>query len=111
MTGALNTYVKLNQEQMYRKRQHMFRIRYTVFPLVLRFSGLPNERDIDSYVYWTVHHLDNSIKIDQLDVTRFIISLFTAQRVSNVSTSIFKSLRLTVDLFHVLYCTSVLQPA
>ena len=45
------------------------------------------------------------IKIDQLDVTCFIISLFTAQRVSNVSTSIFRSLPLIVDLFHVLYCS------
>ena len=44
------------------------------------------------------------IKTDQLDVTCFIISLFTAQHVSNVSTSIFRSLRLIVDLFHVLYC-------
>ena len=34
------------------------------------------------------------IKIDQLEVTCFIISLFTAQHVSNVSTSIFRSLRL-----------------
>ena len=29
----------------------------------------------------------------------------TAQHVSNVSTSIFRSLRLIVDLFHVLYCS------
>ena len=36
------------------------------------------------------------------DVTRFIISPFTAQHVSNVSTSIFRSLRLIVDLFHSL---------
>jgi hypothetical protein len=35
----------------------------------------------------------------QLDVTCFIILLFTAERVSNVSTSIFRSLRLVVDLF------------
>ena len=34
-----------------------------------------------------------------------IISPFTAQHVSNVSTSIFRRLRLTVDLFHVLYCS------
>ena len=33
----------------------------------------------------------------------FTISLFTAQHVSNVSTSIFRSLRLIVDLFHALY--------
>ena len=39
------------------------------------------------------------IKID------LIISLFTAQRVSNVSTFIFRSLQLIVDLFHVLYCS------
>jgi hypothetical protein len=51
----------------------------------------------DTYNTWT--------KIDQLDVNCFIISLFTAQYVSNVSTSIFRSLRLIVDLFHVLYCS------
>ena len=49
--------------------------------------------------------LDSWIKIDQLDVTCFIISLFTAQHVLNVSTSIFRNLRLIVDLFHVLYCS------
>ena len=62
-----------------------------------------------SEIYNTVrvdkHLPDIWIKIDQLDVTCFIISLFTAQHVSNVSTSIFRSLWLTVDLFHVLYCS------
>jgi hypothetical protein len=58
-----------------------------------------------SYVYWTVHHLDSWIRTDQLDDTCFIISLFTAQHVSNVSTSIFRCLRLIVDLFHGLYCS------
>ena len=52
-----------------------------------------------------MRHLDSRIKIDLLDVTCFIISLFTAQHVSNVSTSIFRSLRLMVDLFNVLYCS------
>ena len=52
-----------------------------------------------------MHHRDSWIKKDQLDVTCFIISLFTAQHVSNVSTSIFRSLRLVVDLFHGLYCS------
>jgi len=47
-----------------------------------------------SYVYWTVHHLDSWIKRDQLDVTCFIISLFTAQHVSDVNTHILRSLRL-----------------
>ena len=52
------------------------------------------EPEGSSYVYWTVHHLDSWIKIDQLDVTCFFISLFNAQHVSDVSTSILKSLRL-----------------
>jgi hypothetical protein len=39
------------------------------------------------------------------DEKKNIISLFTAQHVSNVSTSIFRSLRLVVDLCHVLYCS------
>ena len=60
----------------------------------------------ESYVYWTVHRPDNRIKIDQLDVTRFIISLFTAQHVSNVSTSIFRSLRLIL-----MQVEAQLQPA
>ena len=58
-----------------------------------------------SSFYWTVPHLDSLIKIDHLHVTCFIISLFTSQHVSNVSASIFRSLRLIVDLFHVLYCS------
>ena len=47
-----------------------------------------------SYVYWTVHHLDSWIKRDQLAVTCSIISLFNAQHVSDVNTSILRSLRL-----------------
>ena len=46
------------------------------------------------YVYWTVHHLDSWIKRDQLDVICFISSLFNAQHVSDVNTSILRSLRL-----------------
>ena len=48
----------------------------------------------ESYVYWTVHHLDSWVKRDQLDVTWFIISLFNAQHVSDVNTSVLRSLRL-----------------
>jgi len=47
-----------------------------------------------AYVYWTVHHLDSWVKRDQLDATCFIITLFSAQHVSNVNTSILRSLRL-----------------
>jgi hypothetical protein len=41
-----------------------------------------------------VHHLDSGIKRDQLDVTCFFISLFNAQHVSDVNTSILRSLQL-----------------
>ena len=51
-------------------------------------------QQINSYVYWTVHHLDSWVKRDQLDVTCFIISLFNAQHVSDVNTSILRSLRI-----------------
>ena len=47
-----------------------------------------------AYVYWTVHHLDSWIKRDQLDVTWFFISLFNAQHISGVNTSILRSLRI-----------------
>jgi hypothetical protein len=44
------------------------------------------------------------INIDQLDVSGFIIQPFTAKPVLNVITlSNFRSLRLTMDLFHVMY--------
>ena len=45
-------------------------------------------------VYWSLHHLDSWIKRDQPDVTCFIILLFNAQHVSDVNTSILRSLRL-----------------
>jgi len=41
------------------------------------------QRELTTYVYWTVHHLDSWIKIDQL----MSLALFFAQHVSNVSTS------------------------
>ena len=41
-----------------------------------------------------MHHLDIWVKRDQLDVTCFIISLFIAQHVSDVNTSILRTLRL-----------------
>ena len=64
-----------------------------------------NIKLLDSFVYWTVHHLDSWIKRDQLDVTCFIISLFNAQHVSDVSTSILRSLWLICWVIHELYCS------
>ena len=60
---------------------------------------LPQISCVRQLIKPNIHHLDSSIKIDQLDITCFIISLFTAQHVSNVITSIFRSLRLIVDYF------------
>ena len=57
--------------------------------LVISMKGNCSE----SYVYWTMHHLDSWVKRDQLGVTCFIISLFNAQHVSDVNTSILGSLR------------------
>ena len=52
------------------------------------------------YVYWTLHHLDSWIKIDQL---MSLALFFFSQHVSNASTFIFRSLRLCVG---VLLCKS-----
>jgi len=61
-----------------------------------------------TYVHWTVHHLDTWIKRDQRDATCFIISLFNAQHVSDVNTSILRSLRLIwVISWVVLLCFNV----
>ena len=62
---------------------------YWLLPAIRRSSFV-----LLSCVYWTVHHLDSWVKRDQLDVTCFIISLFNAQHVSDVNTSILRSLRL-----------------
>jgi len=61
---------------------------------------LENQYPENAAVQWIIYFLN---KIDQLDVICFIISLVTAQHFSNVSTSIFRSLQLIVDLFHVMY--------
>jgi len=52
-----------------------------------------------SYVNWTVHHLDSWVKRNQLDATCIIIILFSAQHVSDVNTSILRSLRLIRSYF------------
>ena len=63
---------------------------------------------LGSCVYWTVHHLDSWIKIDQL----MSLALFFAQHVSNASTFIFRSLRLCVGIllwFDVCWCYGVVR--
>ena len=56
-----------------------------------------------------MHHCDSWVKRDQLDVTCFIISLFNAQHVSDVNTSILRSLRIIccVISWVVLLCFDV----
>jgi len=55
-------------------------------------SGILKRYNV-SCVYWTVHHLDSWVKIDQLDATCIITTLFSAQHVSDVNTSILRSCR------------------
>ena len=74
-----------------------------MFPPVSRADVRSSLRKEASQIQERVR--ESWIKIDQLDVTCFIISLFTAQHVSDVTTSILRGLRLIVDLFHVLYCS------
>ena len=59
-----------------------------------RFYCSLTDNVCQSYVYWTVHHLDSWVKRDQPDVSCFIISLFNAQHVSDVNTSILRRLPL-----------------
>jgi len=68
--------------------------RFTISDLSLHLPQISRTLLYESYVYWTVHHLDSRVKTDQLDVTSFIISLFNAQHVSDVNTSFLRSLRL-----------------
>jgi len=75
---------------VYRKVQRDERNRHCIYE---PFTILNLEQSEISYVYLTVHHLDSWIKRDQLDVTCFIIPLFNAQQVSDVNTSILRSLR------------------
>ena len=76
---------------------------FVCFVLMLECTAFVSLYKHNWYVFLT--DAECWIKIDQFDVTCFIISLFTAQHVSNFSTSIFRSLRLIVDLFLVLYCS------
>jgi len=43
---------------------------------ILGRSILTIKKNTEAYAYWTVHHLDISIKIDQLDDTCFIMSTY-----------------------------------
>jgi len=61
------------------------------FTVVNYFSTWPDQK---YYVYLNVHHVDSWVKRDKLDITCFIISLFNTQHVSDVNTSILRSLRL-----------------
>jgi len=59
----------------------------------LQLTNMLNRQTADTYAYWTVHNLDSWIKRDKRDATCFIISLFSAQHVSDVNISILRSLR------------------
>ena len=64
------------------------------WPVTSANTHQPTPRNVPEEVFVFDENSYIWIKIDQLDVTCFSISVFTAQSVSNVSTSIFRSLRL-----------------
>ena len=102
MTRNIDFYICLCTETRTRDVEHipnrMLRIKTShriSFSLTFRYVSAPDYQRFEiinslQLSLLTVHHLDGSIKIDQLDVTCFIISLFTAQHVSNVSTSMWR---------------------
>jgi len=57
---------------------------------------------VKSYVYWTVHHCDSWRIRHQLDVTGYYVlfHFFYAQHVSDINTSIVRSLRLFYFISH-----------
>ena len=63
-------------------------------PIIVEYSKMRQTYRCAPGIALTNTDLDSWIKRDQLDVTCFIISLFTAQHVSDVNTSILRSLRL-----------------
>jgi len=87
---------------------HISRIALIQIILLMRGTWLPETLE---------NKIKRWIKIDQLDVTSFIISLISAQHVSNVSTSIFRSLRLicwviscvVLHWFDVCWCYGVVR--
>jgi len=83
------TYVAQSNNVSYRQRLSAY-ISFVISQNTFHATVL--QRSTPTYIYLTVQHLDSWIKRDQLDVTCFIISLFTAQHVSDVNTSILRSL-------------------
>jgi len=63
--------------------------------------------NIEPYVYWTVHHCDSWRIRDQLDVTIYYIlfHFFYAQHVSDINTSIIRSLRLFYCITTLVLCS------
>ena len=82
------------------KRRYLWNFFLVSFVTATEFpTSVPNINFFTgSYVYWTVHHLDSWVKRNQLDATYFII-LFNAQHVSDVNTTILRSLRLIRSYF------------
>ena len=80
-------------------------ITYTVIkPRLLLDIGSNKPEDRDQICPWKIIYY-SWIKREQLDVTCFIISLFTAQHVLDVNTSILGSLRLIWWVINGLYCS------
>jgi len=107
-SGLVHLQLVVDKEALGRDLLWVLRVSpVSIIPLILH-----------TQIYWTVHHLDSWIKRDQLDITCFIISIFNAQHVSDVNTSILRSLRLICWViswvvllwFDVCWCYVVVWP-
>ena len=63
---------------------------------------------ICTYVYWTVHHLDSWIKIDQLDVTCFLFHYLMLNMFRMLIHPSSGACDLYDELFHGLYCSGTM---
>ena len=79
--------------------------RKTPFITSSTLAVLSQTLDSESYVYWTVHHLDSWIKRDQLDFTCFLFHYLMLNMFRMLIHPSSGACDLFVELFHGLYCS------
>jgi len=79
--------------------------RWNIVGAVMKYSS--KLHNCKSYVYWTVHHCDSWRIRNQLDITCYYVlfHFFYAQHVSDINTSIIRSLRLFYFITTLVVCS------
>ena len=91
-----------------RLQPHLLLIVYhQELPCRLLCLRIPIRTSRFTYAYWTLHHCDSWRIRDQLDVTSYYVSFhfFYAQHVSDINTSIIRSLRLFYCITTLVECS------